>query len=273
MKHRSGLAVTGGVIVLIFVLVAVFAPVLAPYDPQALSGQSLEAPSARHILGTNNIGQDLLSQLIFGARESLTVAIAGAGIALVAGVLVGVGPTLVGGAADTIAARLVDLFLAVPPLPLIFVIATFAPPTRPAMIAIIGFAGWAPIARILRSQSLSVRSRGFMTAAGGFGGGPLYLVRRHMVPALGPVIVTRFVDWAGAAIFLQAGLAFLGLADPTRPSWGLTLNRAVNLPGLYFSNIWIWWVLAPGLTVTLAVLGFAFVGVGMERKMNPRMSR
>jgi len=136
---------------------------------------------------------------------------------------------------------------------------------------VIAFAGLPGIARILRSETKSLRTRGFVRASQGFGGGRNYIVRRHLVPGLGPLLVTRFVEWAGIAVFLQAGLAFLGLADPTGVSWGLMLNRAVEHPGLYFTSVWTWWVLPAGLAVTLAVLGFTLLGVGLETTLNPRL--
>ena len=106
----------------------------------------------------------------------------------------------------------------------------------------------------------------------GLAGGPFYLLRRHLTPALGPLIGTNFIEVAGVAIFLDAGLAFLGLGDPSTPSWGLMLNRASNYPGLYFSDAWKWWVLPPGLAVTAAVLGLTFMLVGCEQRMNPRLA-
>lgn len=272
MKH-SPLLTAGAVLVFLLVSVAVLAPVLAPYDPQALAGNSLESPSTRHVLGTNNIGQDIASQLIWGARETLAIVLAAASLSVVGAVVVGVLPSLLGGWADVAGARLIDFLLAIPGLPLILLIATLAGPSRPVLILVIAFAGVPGIARILRAEAQTIRTRGFIGAARGFGGRPGYVVRRHLIPGLGPVMVTRFVEWAGVAVFLQAGLAFLGLADPTNVSWGLMLNRAVEHPGLYFTPVWTWWVLPAGFAVTLAVLAFTLVGVGLETTLNPRLDR
>lgn len=272
MKH-SPLLTAGAVLVFLLVSVAVLAPVLAPYDPQALAGNSLESPSTRHVLGTNNIGQDIASQLIWGARETLAIVLTAASLSVVGAVVVGVLPSLLGGWAEVAGARLIDFLLAIPGLPLILLIATLAGPSRPVLILVIAFAGVPGIARILRAETQTIRSRGFVRAARGFGGRPGYVVRRHLIPGLGPVIVTRFVEWAGVAVFLQAGLAFLGLADPTNVSWGLMLNRAIEHPGLYFTPVWTWWVLPAGFAVTLAVLAFTLVGVGLETTLNPRLER
>ncbi len=270
---RSPLVLTGAGILLVFTLVAVFAPALSPYDPRALSGEALEPPSARHLLGTNNIGQDILSQIIWGTRPSLTVAIGAACVALAIGVSIGMVAALLGGVTDVVAMRVVDVFLALPVAPLLIVVAALASPSRAVLILAIGLVFWPVSARIIRSQTLSLRARGFVQAARGFGGGTLYVMRRHLLPALGPIVVTRFVNLAATAALLEAGLAFLGLGDPTAVSWGLMLNRALLHQGLYFSPLWTWWVLPAGFAVTLAVLGFTLLGVGLEPRFNPRWRR
>lgn len=270
---RSPLVVVGGAIVALLVGVAVLAPLLAPYDPRALSGASLLRPSARHLLGTNDVGQDILSQVIWGARSSLSVAVGAALLAVVVGVGVGTGAGLAGGWTDTAAMRVVDVVLALPLLPLLVLLAALAGARRSNLILIIGLTGWPATARIVRAQTLTLRRRGFVDAARGFGGGFPYVVRRHLVPALGPLIATGFVSVAAHAILVEAGLAFLGLADPTGVSWGLILNDALLHQGLYFTPLWTWWVLPAGFAVTLAVLGFTFVGVGLEPAFNPRWRR
>ncbi|MDQ6910410.1 MAG: ABC transporter permease [Actinomycetota bacterium] len=270
---RSPLVAVGGAIVALLVLMAVFAPVLAPYDPRALSGASLLLPSARHLLGTNDIGQDIASQVIWGARSSLAVAVGSALLAVLIGLAVGTSAGLVGGWLDTAAMRVVDVVLALPLLPLLVLIAALAGARRSNLVLIVGLTSWPATARIVRSQTLTLRHRGFVDAARGFGGGLFHVVRRHLVPALGPLVVTGFVSVAAHAILVEAGLAFLGLADPTGVSWGLILNRALLHQGLYFTALWTWWVLPAGFAVTLAVLGFTFVGVGLEPAFNPRWRR
>ncbi len=271
--RRSPLVLAGGGLLTALVVVAVLAPLIAPFDPEALAGDSLEQPSAQHLLGTNAIGQDIFSQIVWGARFSLSVAVGAASLAVVAGVVVGVGAALVGGAVDTIAMRLVDAFLALPAIPLAVLLAALVGFNRVVLILVIGLIRWPDIARLVRSQALSLRRRGFVEASQGFGGGLGYVMRRHLVPALGPVIVGAFVVVAGGAVLMETGLAFLGLADPTAVSWGRILNQALLFPGLYFTSLWVWWVLPAGLAITLAVLGFTFLGVGLEPVLNPRWQR
>ena len=270
---RSPLVLVGGGLLAAIGAAAVLAPVLAPYDPQALAGDALQPPSRRHLLGTNNIGQDLASQIVWGARTSLTVAVGAATLAILVGIVVGVTAGLVGGAADVVAMRVVDVFLAVPRLPLLVLVGALVGADRTTLIVLIAALTWPVVARLLRSQTLSLRQRGFVYAARGFGGGVGYVVRRHLLPAVAPVAASSFILIAGNAILLEAELAFLGLSDPTGVSWGLILNRALLHPGLYFVDAWMWWVLPAGFAITLAVMGFTFLGVGLEPVLNPRWKR
>lgn len=269
----SRLVVTGGAILLALVLVALLAPVLSPYDPRALSGHPLEPPSARHMLGTNGVGQDILSQVIWGSRSSLFVAVGAAVVAVGIGLVVGIGSGLLGGIIDAMAMRVVDAFLSLPMVPLAVLLAAVSRPGPPSTIIAVGIIAWPVVARVMRSQTLSLRQRGFVHASRGFGGGLLHVMARHLVPALGPFVVTGFINVAAAAVLLEAGLAFLGLGDPTAVSWGLIMNRALLHQGIYFGAAWAWWVLPAGLAITIAVLGFTFVGVGLEPRFNPRWTR
>jgi len=266
-KQRPVILILGAATVALLIFAAVLAPVISSFDPHAVSGDSFEPPSSQHLLGTNDVGQDIFSQIAWGARSSLVLALAAGSLALFLGVLIGAGAGLIGGFVDVLFMRTVDVLLALPGLPLLVLIVALAGPGRVVIIAAISFFAWPRIARIVRSQTLSLRSRGFVRAAQGFGGGPAYVLRRHVVRALGPLIGSNFIEVAGVAILLDAGLAFLGLGDPTMASWGLMLNRAETYPGVYYSPAWTWWVLPPGLAVTLALLGITFLWVGIEGKM------
>ena len=271
--RRSPLLVAGLVLVGAFVVVAVLGPLLAPYDPRALSGQAVERPSARHLLGTNDIGQDIFSEVVLGTRSSLGVAVPAAALAVALGIVVGVGAALRGGWTDTATMRVIDGFLALPGLPLLVLLAALAGTSRVAFVVIIAMAGWPPIAYVLHGQALQLRHRGFVRAARGFGASSRYVVRHHLVPAMGPTVAAAFVQSASTAVVLEAGMAFLGLGDPTAVSWGTILNRALDYQGLYYSSLWVWWVVPAGLAVTLAALGFTFVGVGLEPRFNPQWRR
>ncbi|MDQ6728460.1 MAG: ABC transporter permease [Actinomycetota bacterium] len=272
-RPRSPLLVLGLVLVGLAVAVAVFAPLLTRHDPSAISGKILEQPSARHWLGTDVPGRDIFAQLLYGARASLIAGVVAGSLAILGAIVVGVLPALLSGYVDTVSNRAVVFMLALPGLPLLVLIGSLAGNSDSALILVIGFLGIAPNARIMRSQALTLRNRGFIAASRGFGGGPLYVLRRHLVPGLGPLILVSFVNWVSVAIGLQAGLAFIGLGDPSGISWGLMINRALSQPGIYFSPMWVWWVLPPGFAITLTLLGFTFIGVSLEPYLNPRWMR
>jgi len=270
---RSPLVLVGGTLVAALVLMALLAPALAPYDPDALAGDALERPSKDHLLGTDEVGHDIVSRIVWGARSSLAVGIGAAMMAIVGAVVVGLGSGLAGGMIDRVVMRVVDVALAIPRLPLLVLVAALVGPSRLASIVLIAFVFFAGPARIFRSQTLTLRGRDYIHAARGFGGGGIYLMRRHLVPAMGPIILAVSVALVGRTILFAATLAFLGLADPTEVSWGLMLNKALLQPGLYFTPAWTWLVVPAGSAITLAVLGFTFLGVGLEPLLNPRWDR
>jgi ABC-type dipeptide/oligopeptide/nickel transport system permease subunit len=243
----SAMLLVGVTMVAALVIIALLAPLLAPYDPRLPVGPSLAAPSADHLFGTNVLGQDIFSRIVWGARSSLAVALGSTTLAISVGTLVGVSSGLIGGTVDALAMRVVDICMALPRLPLLVLVAALVGPNRLTMVLLIGFVFFAAPARIFRSQTLTVRQRGFVQSARGFGG--------------------------GNTILFAATLAFLGLADPTDVSWGLMLNSALATPGLYFTSAWIWLVLPAGFAISLAVLGFTFLGVGLEPLVNPRWQR
>jgi len=270
-RPRRSLLLTAGLALVAFlVLVAVFAPLLTPYDPKLQTGPALEQPSGRHWLGTDVPGRDIFAQLVHGTRASLSVAVIAGSLAMAGAILVGVLPALLGGFADTLSNRVVVFLLALPGAPLLVLVGSLALNSRLAVILVIAFLGAPSNARILRSQAITLRERGFMAAARGFGGGPLYVLRRHLVPGLAPLIVVGFVNWASVAVALEAGLTFLGLGDPSSISWGLMLNRALAQQAIYFSPMWVWWVLPAGFAITMTLLSFTFVGVALETSFNPR---
>ena len=267
------MTVAGAGLVVLLVVAALLAPVIAPYPPDVPSGPSYAPPSLDHPVGTNNLGQDMLSRLIWGARASLIVALGAATLALAIGVVVGVTAGLVGGAFEVLAMRVVDILLAVPRLPLLVLVAALAGAGLLTITVLIGLLFWPPMARIIRSRTLSLLGRGFVESARGFGAGLPYLIRRHLLPALGPLVAVEFVAVASNAVLLEASLAFLGLADPTAVSWGLDINRALAEPGIYFTSAWLWWVLPTGFAITTAIMGFTLLGVGLEPRLNPRWER
>jgi len=271
--RQSPLLFAGIILVALFVAVAALAPWLAPYDPMAITGASFEHPSSAHLLGTNDVGSDILSRVIWGTRTSLVVSVTATALVLAIGIAIGLTAGLRGGFVDTALMRIVDVFLALPVLPLLVIIAALAGPSVGVSILMIGLFGWPQTARLVRSETLTLRRRGFVDMARGFGAGPFYVMRRHLATALGPIIAANLVFVAGLAVSIEAGLAFIGLSDPTAVSWGAELNRALEGGQVFLGSTWLWSLLPPGLALTLAVLGFTFIGVGLEPEFNPRWRR
>lgn len=263
----------GGGIVAVFVGLALAAPWLSPYRTTELAGSPLEPPGAAHLLGTNGVGQDVATQLLHGARVSLFVAVLAGGGTLLIGALVGMVAGWAGGGVDAVMMRFVDLMLVVPRVPLLIVIAAYAGPGLAVLSAIIAFTSWPPTARVVRSQVLSLRRRAHIKAAVGFGGTSGQILRRHVLPEVGLILVAGLVGAAARAITFEAGLAFLGLGDPTRASWGAILRDALDYTGLFFTDAWKWWLAPPIVAVSLLLLGVTFLGIGLEQRINPRLTR
>jgi peptide/nickel transport system permease protein len=263
----------GLTIVAVFVGLALAAPWLAQYRTTELAGSPLGRPSAAHWLGTNGVGQDLASQILNGARVSLFVAVLAGGGTLLIGALLGMVAGWAGGVVDALLMRFVDLVLVVPKVPLLIVIGTYAGPSLTVISLIIALTGWPPTARIVRSQVLSLRRRAHIKAAVGFGGTTAQILRRHILPEVGLILTAGLVGAAGRAIAFEAGLAFLGLGDPTRASWGAILRDALDFGGLFFTDAWKWWLVPPIAAVSLLLLGVTFLGVGLEQRINPRLTR
>lgn len=271
--RQNRLLATGLAIVLALVAVGVVAPWIAPYDPDAIVGDSFEHPSWEHLLGTNDAGADNFSRLVLGSRTTLIVVGGATALILAIGMAVGLVAGLRGGLVETVLMRVVDVFLALPVFPLLIFIAAVAGPSRGLSILMIAVFMWPQTARIVRSQTMSLRSRGFVEIARGFGGGPLYVMRRHLAPALGPVVAANLVYMAGQAVIIESGLSFLGLGDPTAVSWGGELSRSLGTPQSYIGWSWVWWMLPAGLAITLAMVGITFIGLGLEPSFNPRTAR
>ncbi|MBP2371040.1 dipeptide/oligopeptide/nickel ABC transporter permease/ATP-binding protein [Pseudonocardia parietis] len=264
------LAITGLAILGLLALVALAAPLLAPYDPAERTGRPFSPPSADHLLGTNDIGHDLLSELIHGAQVSLLVGVVAALVATLVGAAVGVAAGYARGWVDTVLMRAVDVVLALPTLPLTIVIGVFAGPGLGTQILVIAGVMWAGVARELRSQVLSLRERDHIQAVRAMGAGPVHVASRHLLPAVAPLVVPQFVLATKTAILLEASLAFLGLGDLTAKSWGTMLSLA-HARSAFLTDAWLWWVLPPGLAIAMTVLAFALLGFAFEERARPAL--
>jgi peptide/nickel transport system permease protein len=265
---RSPLTVIGLAIILMFVLSAVFAPLLAPMDPtQQILSQRLKPPSAGHWLGMDQLGRDVLSRLLFGAPISLTVGLVVVGSASTLGTLVGLIAGYARGTVDELLMRLTDVFLAFPPLILAMAIAgALGPSLNNAMIAIAAVT-WPVYARLVRGQVLSLREREFIEAAFSIGASTPRILARHLLPnALAPILVQASFDMGGA-ILSAAGLSFIGFgARPPTPEWGVMISE-----GSKFFSTQPWLSFFPGLAILLTVAAFNLIGDGLRDAFDPRL--
>jgi peptide/nickel transport system permease protein len=259
---------TGLTISAIVVLCAVMADVLAPYDPNAQDYLALtEPPSATHLLGTDDLGRDVLSRIVYGARVSLQVGIIAVGIAVTLGVTLGLLAGYVGGRLDDVVMRFVDAVQAFPGLILALgITAALGPSIGNAMIAI-GFVSIPAIARLTRGQALSIREREFVAAARVIGAPPLSIMVRHIWPNVTAPIIVQATLLVASAIVTEATLSFLGVGvRPPTPSWGSMLRT-----GSQYLEVAPWIAIFPGLAIFVTVLAFNFVGDGLRRALDPRL--
>ena len=266
LRHR--LAVVGLVIIALMGLMAVLAPLLAPYSPYDQDLYAvLSPPSAAHWLGTDNLGRDLLSRIIYGARVSLLVGVVSTVLSSAIGVLAGLVAGFKGGAIDAIIMRVTDAFLCFPPLIFILVMAAALGPGIYNIIISFAVFGWTGFARIMRGQVLLVRELSFIEASRSAGVPPLRLMWRHVLPnALTPIIVAASIT-VGTAILVEAGVSFLGVGvQPPTASWGGELRIGFT----YLQTVPLFSI-APGLMISLAVVAFNFVGDGLRDALDPRL--
>jgi peptide/nickel transport system permease protein len=266
---RSRRLLTGACIVIFFAGVAIIGPFFAG-DPLAFSHAEWQPPSAAHWLGTTQLGQDVLAQVVTGAGATLEIG-AGAGLlATVISIVIGIGGGYAGGIADEALSLLSNVVLVIPALPLIIVIASFvhASGIWPT-VAVIAFVSWAASARVLRAQTLSVRNREYVLAAKAGGEPGWRIVLFEILPNELPIIVSQFIFSMIFAILTQAGLAFLGLASPDQLTWGTILYYAQN-DGAMASGAW-WWFVPPGLCIAVLGMGLALVNFSLDEILNPRL--
>ena len=233
--------------------------------------QPMRPPSPVHPLGTNDIGQDVLSELLYGARFSLLVGVLSAGLSTAAGIALG----LVAGYYDRIGfaiMRVVDIFLAVPRFPLIVFLAAFLKPGVQTLVLFFLLFGWTRTTRLVRAQVLSERHHGHVEAAVAVGAGDLRILLRHLLPGTLSIGLVRLIVEFQHVVLAESGLSFLGLGDPTVKSWGSILHYAFEYPTIFISDVWVRWAAPPGICITLVVLALTLIGFSLEAWTNPRLN-
>lgn len=270
--QSSRLGSIGAGIILLYLVVAIAAPLVAPFDAEERVAQPFLQPGGDYLLGTNDVGQDIFSEMVFGTRVSLLIGILAALLSILVGCLVGIVAGYFGGKTDSILMRIVDLVLVVPFLPLMILLAAFIGPSFWNLILVISILSWASPARVIRSQVLTIKTKGFVEAARSIGSSVPTILFRHILPGVVPIALSQFVMAASHAILIEASLSFLGLGDPLNKSWGTILYYA-QARNAFLTDAWVWWVLPPGVMITALVIGFAFTGYSLEEIFNPRLRK
>ncbi len=262
------LAVAGGIIVVALFVVAIFAPVISPYNPDSIDSRHiLDSPGISHPFGTDDLGRDVLSRMIYGSRISLAVGFVAVGISTLIGMVLGAISGYYGGWLDRIVMRFIDIMLSIPTFFLILAVIAFIGPSIWNIMIIIGLTSWMGVARLVRAEFLSLKEREFVLAARAIGAGDFRIIFRHiMINSMAPVLISAILGVAGA-VLVESALSFLGLGvQPPTPSWGniLTLGK---------DNIEIaWWLsVFPGLAILVTVLGYNLLGEGIRDSIDPRL--
>jgi len=266
---RKPATVAGLAILAVFILVALFAPALVPYDPKVKTGAVYAPPSAAHLLGTDDSGADMLSLIIVGSRVSLIVGFAAALVAMVIGGAVGLLSGFFGGKTDMVLMRITDYVLVIPDIPLMIVIAALFGRRLLNIIVIIGVIYWTSTARLVRAQVKSVRERTYVKRVRAVGAGNGRLIGRHILPQVAPLLIANTVLMVAVAIFAETYITFLGLGDPSLISWGKLIENSFRGDAV-LNHAW-WAIVPPGVCVALVVLACTMVGQSMEDALNPRL--
>lgn len=260
----------GAAILLLLLLLVLFPGWIAPYDPAELVARPFQPPSRAHWLGTNDIGQDLLSELIWGTRVSLLTGLIVSLLAVPLGTLVG----LLSGAyqnwGGALLLRLIDLTLVLPFLPLVILLSAYLGPDQRNVVIVLALVSWAAPARLVRSRVLSVLGRPYVEAAYALGSSRWQVIVRHIWPATRAIALVQLVMVMGSSILAEASLSFLGLGDPSAKSWGSMLYFA-QASGVFLSEAWLWWVLPAGLMISLSVLSLVLLAYSLEQRLEPNL--
>lgn len=250
------------IILLSFVLAAIFSESLAPYDPWHRF-EPYVSPNRTHLLGTNDIGNDILSELIYGARVSLLVGFGTAFIATLLGLIIGLLSGYFKGICDELLMGITDIFLMIPRIPLVIIIAAFLRPGFWIIIVVFGSIWWTSTARVVRSKTLQVREMSFVVSSRSLGFRNSYIIVSDIIPHLLHVVSSKFMLTIASAMISEASLSFLGLGDPSMKSWGMMISFAFRKGG-FINEMW-WWYVAPGVCITLCVLTIVSLSFSFEQ--------
>lgn len=268
---KNKMAMVGLATLSIFIAIAIFGPILVPFSTQEFGsvGDILRPPSGEHLLGTDDMGRDVLANLMAGARISLLIGGIATVISMAIGTLVGISAGYFGGTVDNLLMRFTDFFLVIPWLPLMMVLAAILGTSIWNIILVIGITSWAGTARVVRAQTLSVKERQFVERTLSLGAGNWHIMWRHILPNVFPLVFANTVLIAATAITSETTLSFLGLGDTAMASWGMMLHYAFECGATGMGAYWYY--LPPGICVIAVVLSFTLLGYAFDEILNPKL--
>lgn len=262
--------IAGCTILAVYIIIAIFAPVIAPFDPSIDRGSPFLPPSAQHILGTNDIGRDIFSELLIGTRLSLLVGFTAAVISLVIGGIIGGLSGWFGGAIDGILSAITTFVITIPFFPIVIILSAIIGGGTLTPALILGLLDWPETARILRAQTISLKSRQYILDIKAMGAGSGYILSRHVSRDLLPFCAYRFILSFRNVVLAEATLSFLGLGSPLAISFGNMLFFA-QARHAFLTGTWIWWALPPGLALVGLVFGLLLISLYFEKVVDPRL--
>ena len=269
----SGMGMVGLVILIAFLFIALLTPIFVHFDRNAFNADEIFLPalSKHHFLGTDEVGRDVLAELLYGSRISLFVGVTASAISVLIGGTIGVFSGYYGRLVEEGLMRFTDIFLVIPQLPFMMLLAALAGPSLQNIIIVIGALSWPSTARLVRSQIITLKERTFIERARAIGAGDGHIIRKHILPNVIPLMFANTVLIIAIAILTESTLAFLGLGDPLVISWGSMLHYAFT--SLAMSNGAWWYFVPPGFCIALVILGFTFLGYAMDEILNPKLRR
>jgi peptide/nickel transport system permease protein len=269
---RNGKAVFGVVLLLIFIVFAIIGPYLYEYhhDGYAL-GKRIQAPNDQYRLGLDELGRDVMGAIIYGARASLAIGIFVTLLVVVVGTTLGISAGYFGGLFDIIIMRITEAFMLVPFMPLVLTLAAIVGQRFSNIIIILGLTSWPGTARLIRAQTLTIKQRNYVERARSLGAGNIYIMFRHILPNVFPLIFSNIILLVQGAIIAESTLAFLGIGDPSIPTWGQLLRSAREQGSILIGS---WWLFIPaGICIVLLASSFVFISYGFDEILNPKLRK
>ena len=259
---------TGFFLAAVFAVAVILGPPLSPFNPWDMSFEPISPPSGTHILGTNDGGQDIFSELLYAIRNTVTFGLACGLLALFIGAILGVVAGWMGGIVDMLLMRVADILLAIPAIMILILAASLFRPPAWVLALILACMMWPTISKAIRAQTLTLKQSLHVKAAVQIGASNWYIIRRHLIPEMFPLYLIGFSAKARMAMFMEAALAFLGLFDPGRKSLGMMIALAVKY---YYMDIWWNWLLPPIACLSLLIMAVTFLAISLEKVLDPRL--